>query len=85
MCDKVPYLGFSILEYSKLIMYRFFYGELNNKMEDVKMLVFDTDGIIFSFKSDNYWKSMYKIRKDMDFSVYPEDHIMFKENNLNPE
>jgi len=45
----------------------------------------DTDSLLFSFESDNYWKSLYKIRERVDFWDYKEDHIFFKENNLNHE
>ena len=53
--DKPIYLGFSVLELSKLLMYEFYYHKLkpyyNSK---IKLHYMDTDSFILSIKTEDF-------------------------------
>ena len=54
--DKAVYLGSTVLELSKLHMYKFFYYVLNPSLKDLMLHYMDTDSFVLSFsegKVDN--------------------------------
>ena len=55
--NKLLYLGLSILEISKALMYEFWYGYMKPKYADnVKLCYMDTDSIIFHVKTEDFYK-----------------------------
>lgn len=74
-----PYaVGFTILEYSKLHMYKSFYDDLLSDIpyQNVNLLATDTDSFILSIKNFD-WNQLKKLK--MDFSNYPKTHELYNE------
>lgn len=78
--DKPIQVGSTILDLSKLDMYKFYYGYLKPKYGDkVKLLAMDTDSFIVHIFTDDLYKDMYEDRKDhFDMSNFPE--VMYYAN-----
>ena len=71
--NKPIYVGFSILELSRLLMYWFYYDYVCNKY-DAKLLFTDTDSLVYEINDDkNVYEQCLKIKKLFDFSGYPKD------------
>ena len=68
--DKPIYVGFSILELSKLLMYKFHYEYIKNKF-DVKLLFTDTDILVYEIKRKDVYEVSYSDKHWFDFSNYP--------------
>ena len=57
--NKPIYLGFSILEISKLLMYQFWYDYMKPKYGDtVKLCYMDTDSFIMNIKTEDFYKDI---------------------------
>ena len=76
--DKRIYLGFSVLELSKLLMNEFYYHKLepyyNNK---TKLHYMDTDSFILSIKTTNLLKRLGIFQNDFDFSDLDKPHELY--------
>ena len=72
---KPIYLGLSILEISKLLMYKFWYDYMNPKYGDkVKLCYMDTDSFIMNIKIEDFYKDMANdVEKRFDTSNYECD------------
>ena len=56
---KPMYLGLSILEISKIIMYEFWYDYIKKKYGDmVKLCYMDTDSLIMNIKTKDFYKDI---------------------------
>ena len=51
--DKPIFLGSTVLELSKLHMYKFFYNVLNPSLKDLMLHYIDTDSFVLSFSEGN--------------------------------
>jgi hypothetical protein len=73
--NKPIFGGFCILELSKLLMYRFYYGYLKNKNGNkVKLLQTDTDSFIIYVDSEDFYEDMKQDTKELfDTSDFPID------------
>lgn len=78
--DKPMYIGFAILELSKLHMYRLHYSYFKtNFKKEAQLMYMDTDSLVYRFKNvDIYDKMCYKV---FDFSVYPKSFKRFSTIN----
>ena len=57
--NKPIYLGLSILEISKTLMYEFWYGFMKPKYNDkVKLCYMDTDSFIMNIKTNDFYKDI---------------------------
>ena len=72
---KPIYLGLSILEISKIVMYEFWYDYAKKKYGDmVKLCYMDTDGLIMSIKTKNFYKDIAQDAEEkFDTSNYDFD------------
>ena len=68
--NKPIYVGFSILDLSKLLMHGFHYKYIKNKL-DVKFLFTDTDSLVYEIKTRDVCKDFYEDKNLFDFSNYP--------------
>ena len=73
--NKPIYLGLSILEISKIIMYEFWYDYMKNKYGDmVKLCYMDTDSLIMNIKTKNFYKYIAQdVEERFDTSNYDVD------------
>ena len=66
--NKANYVGFTVLELSKRLMYDFI-----KKHYDAKLLFTDTDSLTYETKSEDVYEEFFKHRHLFDFSNYPKD------------
>ena len=72
--NKPIYAGFSILDFSKLHMYKFHYEVMKNKYQDkIKLLMTDTDSLVYEVQTDDIYEDMNAMSDYFDMSEYPKD------------
>ena len=82
--DKPIYLGFSVLELSKLLMYEFYYHKLKPYYSSsVKLHYMDTDSFILSIKTEDLINDLEYFKDDFDFSELDENHELYNSINKN--
>jgi len=79
--DKPIYLGQVILDYSKQLMYNFYYEIVNKLWPDNELVASDTDSIFLNIKAKDIYEDMKGIMEELDTSAYPEDHPLYSEKN----
>ena len=77
---KPIYLGLSILEISKIIMYEFWYDYVKKKYGDmVKLCYMDTDSLIMNIKTKDFYKDIAQdVEERFDTSNYDVDRPLPK-------
>ena len=80
---KPIYLGLSILEISKIIMYEFWYDYMKKKYGDmVKLCYMDTDSLIMNIKTKDFYKDIAQdVEERFDTSNYGVDRPLPKGKN----
>ena len=73
--NKPIYLGLSILEISKLLMYEFWYDCMKPKYGDnIKLCYMDTDSFIMNIKTEDFYKDIANdVEKRFDTSNFEVD------------
>ena len=73
--NKPIYLGLSILEISKILMYEFWYDYMKPKYDNnVKLCYMDTDSFIMNIKTEDFYKDVANdVEKRFDTSNYEVD------------
>jgi hypothetical protein len=81
--DKPYYIGFSILEISKYIMYDFFYNVLRPYFGDdgVSLLYSDTDSLAINIKTSDLLQDLKNLESNMDYSNLHNHHPLFSNRN----
>ena len=81
--DKAIYVGFAILELSKLHMYETYYDTLQPYFgqENLQLHYLDTDGMILSMKTKNIINDLKNLEDVFDFSNLDENHELFSNKN----
>ena len=91
--NKPIYLGLSILEISKILMYEFWYDYMKPKYGDnVKLCYADTDSFIMNIKTEDFYEYIANdVEKRFDTSNYEvdrplpnisDDPLRFRKNHL---
>jgi len=76
--NKPISVGFTILEISKLIMYRFFYEYLKPKYGDkYKLLFMDTDSLCCHIETEDLYADMAKNIELFDTSNFETTHPLY--------
>ena len=80
--DKPFYVGFTVLELSKLHMYRFHYDFIKAKYEDQAELLFtDTDSLYYEIKTDDVYKDFFEHKDLFDFASYSKSSPYYDPTN----
>ena len=80
--DKPIYIGFSILDLSKLFRYDYHYNYIKRKF-DAKLLFTDTDSLTYEIKAEDIFGIFDKDKDLFDFSNYPKDSKFYDLSNMN--
>ena len=81
--DKSIYVGFAILELSKLHMYETYYDRLQPYFgqENIQLHYIDTNGVILSMKTKDIIKNLKNLEDIFDFSNLDENHELYSNKN----
>ena len=60
--NKPMYVGFSILDLSKCLMYEFHYKYIKSKF-DAKLLFTDTDSLVYETRTEDVFENFYQDKK----------------------
>ena len=80
---KPIYVGFCVLELSKLLMYEWYYDKIQPYFEDnLELHYLDTDSFIFSIKPiESLIEDLKHFKEDFDFSDLDPSHELYSETN----
>ena len=78
--SKPIYVGFTVLELSKWLMYDFHYNFIN-KHFDAELLFTDIDSLIYEIKSEDVYEEFFKHKHLFHFNNYPKDSKFFDQAN----
>ena len=67
--NKPIYVGFSILNLSKYLMYEFHYKYIKSKYS-ANLLFTDTDSLVYEIKTEDVYEDFYKEKYLFDFRDY---------------
>ena len=79
--NKPIYVEFCILELSKLLMYQFHYDYVLKTFDNVKLLITDTDSLVYEIKGSNVYEQCFKDKHLFDFSGYSKDSNYYDDSN----
>ena len=79
--NKPVYVGFTILELSKLKMYQFHYDYVLKTFNDAKLLFTGTDSLVYEIKDGNIYDQCFKDKHLFDYSGYPKDSVYYCDVN----
>ena len=83
LMDKPIYLGFSILELSKLLMYETYYDKLQPYFgqENIQLHYMDCDGFVLSIETEKLINDLKNLEDLFDFSNLDKNHELFSNKN----
>ena len=82
LLNKPIYVGMSVLDLSKHLMYDFYYNHLKKLYtHNIRLLYTDTDSVIIHVTTDDIYCDMQANISDYDTSNYPADHPLFSTAN----
>ena len=74
--NNTIYVRFSILDLSKYLFYEFHYKYIKSKF-DAKLLLTDTEGLVYETKTEHVYTYLYQDKNFFDFIDYPLDSKFF--------
>ena len=83
LMDKPIYLGFTVLELSKLLMYETYYDKLQPYFgqKKIQLHYMDTDSFILSVNTKDIIKDLKNLEDIFDFSNLDKNHELFSNKN----
>ena len=82
MLNKPIYVGFTVLELSKWLMYDFHHNFIEKRF-DFELLFTETDSLTYEIKSEDVYEEHFKHKHFLDFSNYQKDSKFFDQANKN--
>ncbi len=80
--NKPFYVGFAVLDLSKLLMYRFHYDVIKKQYGERAQLLFtDTDSLMYAIQTANIYDDMWANKTAYDFSGFPKDSKYYSNDN----
>ena len=82
LLNRPVYVGMSVLDLSKHLMYDFYYNQLKKQYgEHCQLLYTDTDSLLLEIQTENVYEDMGASASLYDTSDYPKDHPQYSEEN----
>ena len=80
--NRPTYVGFTVLDLSKTLMYHFHYSYILQRYQNSNKLLFtDTDSLCYEIHTEDIYKDMQQDSNHFDFSDYPTDHPLYSIKN----
>ena len=80
--NRPIYVGFTIIDLSKVLMYDFHYNYMVSKYgPQAKLLFTDTDSLCYDVKTDDLFHDFLQDLAYFDKSEYPRDHFLYSVGN----
>ena len=80
--NRPVYVGMSVLDLSKHLMYDFYYNQLKKQYgEHCQLLYTDTDSLLLEIRTENVYEDMGASAGLYDTSDYPKDHPQYSAKN----
>jgi len=81
--NKPIYVGFSVLELSKLHMYDFHYCVMKDfyKNQKLNILYLDTDSFFYEVFTNDLYDDFLNLKQYLDLSDFPKEHKCFDNSN----
>ena len=79
--NKPIYVGFTVLEISKLAMYSFHYDFVKKIFNNFKLLFTDTDSLCYEIRDENPYEKFYEHREYFHLSNYSKKSKYFCNDN----
>jgi hypothetical protein len=81
--NKPIYIGFTVLDVSKLLMFDFYYNVIAKRYgNNARLLFTDTDSLCYHLFTDDVYRDMLEYSHLLDTSNYPRDHPMYSADNM---
>ena len=81
LINKPTYVGFAVLELSKLHMYTFHYDHMRAWYPTSELLFTDTDSLVYHVFTEDLYADLAARREHFDFSNYPNGHALAGDDN----
>ena len=78
--NRLIYVGFTVLELSKWLMYDFHHNFIKKNF-NAELLFTDTESLVYEIKSENIYEEFFKQKDLFDFSNYSKDSEFFDDAN----
>ena len=80
MLNKPIYVGFTVLDLSKWMMYDFHYNFIKTNF-NAELLLPDKDSLTYEIKSENVFEEFFKWKELFDFTNYSKDSKLYDDTN----
>ena len=81
--NKPIYVGFCILELSKLLIYQFDYDYVLKTCKSAKLFFTYTDNLVYEINGDHVYEQCFKDKDLFDFSRYSKDSVYYDSSDKN--
>ena len=79
--NRPLYVGFAVLDLSKLFMYQFHYEQFTQWFPSASLCFTDTDSLLYHIEADEIVTTLKEHEDFFDFSDYPRDHVCYSARN----